>query len=117
MKQAGVTVLWRLMLLEDAGGDAAAVAEHDAPVFGPDPDVGAACPARGGPPRPVPLSAVGVAGVFEVGGGLPAEGGGVLCARVSRADSKARATRSSPTSATRGRLKAWMTKRCCLFSG
>ena len=45
MKQVGVTVPCRLMLLEDAGGDAAAVAEHDAPVFGPDPDVGAVCPA------------------------------------------------------------------------
>ena len=51
-----------LVLLDDAGGDAAAVAERDALVFRPGPEVRAPCPAGRSPPRPLPLSSASPAG-------------------------------------------------------
>src|SRR5262249_52981349 len=77
-KGAGVTVLvWRLVLLDNVGGDAAAAAERGALIFRPRPDGRAAAPAGGSPPRPVPLPAARPAGVSEVGGELAAESRGV----------------------------------------
>jgi len=65
------------ILLDNAGGDAAAAAERDAPVFRPGPDVRAALLAGGSPIRPVPLSSARLAGVLDVGGELLAESASV----------------------------------------
>jgi hypothetical protein len=74
VSQAWVRVVPRqLVLLDNAGGDAAAAAQRYALVFRPGPDVRAALPAGGSPLRPVPLSFARLAGVFDVEGELLAE--------------------------------------------
>src|SRR5438876_11754003 len=63
-------------------GIAAALADRDALVFRPRPDVAAAFPARCGTRRPAALSASGLAGMFDVGRDLPAERAGVLLTEI-----------------------------------
>jgi hypothetical protein len=53
--------------MDNTGGDVAAVADSDASLVGPAPDVRAARPAGRGPLWPVPLSSAGLPGVFDVG--------------------------------------------------
>jgi hypothetical protein len=69
-----------LVLLDDAGGDAAAVAERDARPFRPRADTAAALTACRGPPGPAALCLSGLAGVVDEGRELPAERRGVLFA-------------------------------------
>src|SRR6266496_1642758 len=71
-----------LVLLDDAGGDAPAVTERDALVFGPRADTAAALTACRGPPGPAALSLPGLAGVADEGRELPPERGGVLGAQI-----------------------------------
>jgi hypothetical protein len=70
------------VLLNNARRDAAALADRDALVFRPRPDVAAALTARCGTRRPAALSASGLSGMFDVGRDLPAEPAGILLAEV-----------------------------------
>src|SRR6185312_4285021 len=67
-----------LVLLGHACGDTPAIADRDALVLRPRPDVRAALPARRGPPGPAPLPPARLAGVLDKGRDLPAESSGVL---------------------------------------
>jgi hypothetical protein len=70
-----------LVLPDDVAGDAPAVAERDALFFGPGPDVRAPC-RLDAVRRPLPLFSASPAGVFDVGGELSAESGGVAGVQV-----------------------------------
>src|SRR5215468_6021221 len=71
-----------VVLLGNVGGNAPAVAERDALVFGPGPDVAAAPSVCGGSRRPAALCSPAFAGVFDIGGESGSERGGVLSAQV-----------------------------------
>src|SRR6476660_3961262 len=71
-----------LVLLGHARGDTPAVADRDALVLRPGPDVRATLPACYGPPGPPPLPPARLAGVLDIGRQLPAERSGVLCAQL-----------------------------------
>src|SRR5689334_20701951 len=71
-----------LVLLGHARGDAPAVADRDALVFCPGPDVRAALPAGCGASGSAPLSPASPAGVFDERRELPAEHIGVFGAQV-----------------------------------
>jgi hypothetical protein len=70
------------VLLDDARGDAPAVADRDGMVFGPGSDIGAALAACWGTAGPT-LSPTRLAGMVDVGCELPAERLGVLGAQIN----------------------------------
>src|SRR5262249_60552924 len=70
------------VLLDNARRDAPALADRDALVFRPRPDIAAALTARCGTHRPAALPPSSPAGVLDVGRDLPAEPAGVLLAEV-----------------------------------
>src|SRR5216684_1555447 len=72
----------RVVLLCQAGRDAAALTDRQALLLRPGPDVTAALTARCGPPGPAGRCPPGLAGVLKVGCELLAERGGVLGVQV-----------------------------------
>src|SRR5215470_12489954 len=71
-----------VVLLGHAGGDAPAVADRDALILRPGPDVRAALAAGRGPPGPAPRPPARLARALDEGRELPAERVGVLGAQV-----------------------------------
>src|SRR5690348_10129126 len=70
------------VLLDNAGRDAAPLADRDAVVFRPRTDLAAALTARCSTCRLAALAPSRLAGVFDVGRDLPAEPAGILLAEV-----------------------------------
>src|SRR5512140_3560239 len=80
--RSGSGSLGGVVLLGHARGDAPTIADRDALVLRPGPDVRAALTAGRGPPRPAPLPPAGPAGVLDERSDLAAERRGVLSAQV-----------------------------------
>src|SRR6266851_2819291 len=73
----------RVVLLQHAGRDTAALTDCQAVLFRPGPDITAALTADCGPPGPARLCPPGLAGVLKIGRELLAERGGVLGVQVN----------------------------------
>jgi hypothetical protein len=79
---ASVPAASRAVLLDDVSGDTAAVADGDAAVFGPGPDIAATPAARGAAAQPLRLPTPGLAGMLDKRCQFGAERSSVLGAQV-----------------------------------